>query len=94
MAARERNFRHIKTIISDCQVIKKCITKAFANVEELLIFCMESEHGRNTVQRIVRQFLVEPELLKISLINAEQRVLGHQVVLSQTRHHAGRHRDE
>ncbi len=62
-----KEFPSHKTIISDCQVIKKCITKAFANVEELLIFCMESEHGRNTVQRIVRQFLVEPELLKISL---------------------------
>ncbi len=62
-----KEFPSQKTIISDGQIIKKGITKSFSTIEELLQFCMESEHGKGTAQRIVRQFLVEPELSSLSL---------------------------
>ena len=52
-----RCFPSYKTVMSDGQIVRQSINKSFANVEEMMHYCTESDHGTKTAQRVVRQKL-------------------------------------
>ena len=60
------SFPSYKTVISDGQVTRQAVTKSFANVEEMLYYCMESDHGTKTAQRVVREYLASAQMDKMS----------------------------
>ena len=43
-----RQFPSQKTVLADGQIIRQSITKSFANVEEMMHYCIESDHGTKT----------------------------------------------
>ena len=61
-----RSFPSHKTVMSDGQITRQTITKSFANVEEILHYCMESDHGTKTAQRVVREYLASAQMSKMS----------------------------
>ena len=61
-----RQFPSQKTVICDGQITKPTITKSFASVEEMLHYCMESDYGIKTAQRVIREYLSSPQVSKMS----------------------------
>ena len=61
-----KTFQSHKTVMNDGQIKHQPITKSFANVEELLQYCTESDHGIKTAQRIIREYLTSPQISKMS----------------------------
>ena len=59
-----RLFPSYKTVVSGGQVERQAIKKSFANVEELMEYCITSDHGTKTAQRVVREFLASPHVSK------------------------------
>ena len=47
-----RTFESYKTVWLDGEGTRQAITKSFANVEELMKYCIESDHGTKTAQRV------------------------------------------
>ena len=61
-----RPFPSHKTVICDGQITRPAVTKSFANVEELMEYCHESDHGTKTAQRVIREYLPELQAGKMS----------------------------
>ncbi len=61
-----RKFPSYKTVLRDGQIARDGITKSFANVEGLMRYCMESDHGTRTIQRVIREFLADPQVMRLS----------------------------
>ena len=61
-----RQFPSHKTVICDGQIIKQPIIKSFANVEELMHYGTESDHGTKAVQRAIREYLTSTQADKMS----------------------------
>ena len=61
-----RQFPSHKTVICDGQIIKQPVTKSFANVEELMHYCTESDHGTKTAHRAIREYLTSAQADKMS----------------------------
>ena len=61
-----RQFPSHKTVMSDGQITRPPITKSFANVEELLHYCTESEHGTKTAQRVIREYVTDAHIVQMS----------------------------
>ena len=61
-----RSFPSYETVMGGGQIIRQAITKSFANVEEMLHYCMESDHGTKTAQRAVREYLASTQMDKMS----------------------------
>ena len=59
-----KTFQSHKTVMNDGQIKHQPITKSFANVEELLQYCTESDHGIKTAQRVIREYLTSPQISK------------------------------
>ena len=57
-----RTFPSYRTVVSDGQVERQAITKSFKNVEDLMHYCNESDHGTKTAQRVAREFLASPRV--------------------------------
>ena len=51
-----RSFPSHKTVIRDGQITRPAVTKSFANVEELMEYCHEFDHGAKTAQRVIREY--------------------------------------
>ncbi len=56
-----RSFPSYKTVVRDGQVTRQGITKTFSNVEELMNYCVESDHGTKAAQRVIREYLADPQ---------------------------------
>ena len=54
-----RPFPSYETVVSGGQVTRQSITKSFANVEELMEYCHESDHGTKTAQRVIREYMAD-----------------------------------
>ena len=52
-----KSFPSYKTVFADGQVERQSITKSFGDVDELMKYCNESDHGTKTAQRVVREYL-------------------------------------
>ena len=52
-----RSFPSHKTVICDGQITRPAVTKSFANVEELMEYCHEFDHGTKTAQRVIREYM-------------------------------------
>ena len=52
-----RSFKSYENAVSNGAVTQQTVTKSFANVEELMEYCSESNHGSKTAQRAVREYL-------------------------------------
>ena len=63
----DRSFPSYETVMGDRQITRKAVTKSFANVEELLNYCNESEHGTKTAQRVVREYMAGDHVNKMSV---------------------------
>ena len=61
-----RSFQSHETVIRGGQINKQAVTKSFANVEELLYYCTESDYGTKTARRAIREYLADPETDKMS----------------------------
>ena len=61
-----RSFPSYETVMSGWQITRKAVTKSFANVEELMHYCMESDHSTKTAQRVMRECLASVQVDKIS----------------------------
>ena len=61
-----RSFQSHETVVAGGQITKKAVTKSFANVEELLHYCIESGYGTKAAQRAIREYLVSPQVDKMS----------------------------
>ena len=59
-------FPSHKTVICDGQITRPAVTKSFANVEELMEYCHESDHGTKTARRVIREYLPELQAGKMS----------------------------
>ena len=57
-----RTFPSYRTVVSGGQVERQAITKSFKNVEELLGYCNESDHGTKAAQRVAREYLASPRV--------------------------------
>ena len=62
-----RPFKSHETVIRDGRIKRQAVTKSFANVEELLYYCTESDHGAKTARRAIREYLSCPEADKMSV---------------------------
>ena len=62
----DRSFQSYQTVMSNSQITRQPITKSFANVEELLHYCIESDYGTKTAQRVIREYLVDSQATKMS----------------------------
>ena len=61
-----RSFPSYKTVVSDGQVIRQSITKSFETVEALMHYCIESDHGTKTAQRVMREYMANPHVSEAS----------------------------
>ena len=61
-----RSFQSHETVIRDGQINKQAVTKSFANVEEMMYYCTESDYGTKTARRAIREYLADPETDKMS----------------------------
>ena len=52
-----RSFQSYKNVMLDGIVTRQAVTKSFANVEEMMEYCNESDYGAKTAQRAVREYL-------------------------------------
>ena len=52
-----RSFQSYETAIHDGQITRQAVKKSFANVEELMEYCNESDYGTKTARRAIREFL-------------------------------------
>ena len=52
-----RSFQSYETVLVNGQITRQAISKSFANVEELMHYCMESDHSTKTAQRAIREYL-------------------------------------
>ena len=52
-----RSFQSYESAVSGGTVTRQAVTKSFANVEELMEYCNESDYGTKTAQRAVREYL-------------------------------------
>ena len=62
----DKQFPSYKTVMADGQIIRQSITKSFANVEELMHYCVESDHGTKTAQRVIREYMTNEQTVKMS----------------------------
>ena len=62
----DKQFPSYKTVMADGQIIRQHITKSFANVEELMHYCVESDHGTKTAQRVIREYMTNEQTVKMS----------------------------
>ena len=53
-------------MLSDGQIMRQPITKSFTTVEDLMHYCIESDHGIKTAQRAIREFMSSPQINKMS----------------------------
>ena len=60
------SFPSYRTVISDGQVVPQPINKSFANVEDMMHYCTESDHGTKTAQRVVREYMANAQMAKVS----------------------------
>ena len=63
---QNRTFPSHKTVWLDGEGTRQTITKSFANVEKLMEYCNESDHGTKTAQRVAREYLTSNDVLKAS----------------------------
>ena len=61
-----RSFPSHKTVVCDGQITRPAVAKSFANVEELMEYCHEFDHGTKTAQRVVREYLASAHMTKMS----------------------------
>ena len=61
-----RSFQSHETVVAGGQITKKAVTKSFANVEEMMYYCIESGYGTKAAQRAIREYLVSPQVDKMS----------------------------
>ena len=61
-----RQFPSHKTVMADGQIVRQSITKSFANVEDMMHYCTESDHGTKTAQRAVREYMASDKVGKMS----------------------------
>ena len=61
-----RSFQSYATVLIDGQITRQATTKSFANVEELLHYCIESDYGTKTAQRVIREYLTDSQAGKMS----------------------------
>ena len=61
-----RSFPSYETVMSGGQITRQSITKSFANVEKMMHYCIESDHGTRTAQRAVREYLASTQIDKMS----------------------------
>ena len=61
-----RSFPSHKTVVCDGQITSPAVAKSFANVEELMEYCHEFDHGTKTAQRVVREYLASAHMTKMS----------------------------
>ena len=61
-----RSFPSYETVWNDGQITRKAVTKSFANVEELMNYCNESDYGVKTAQRVVREYMAGDQMTKMS----------------------------
>lgn len=52
-----RSFQSYESVISDRQMKRQAVAKSFGSVEELMEYCMESDYGTKTAQRVVREYM-------------------------------------
>ena len=62
-----RTFQSYETIIRDGRITRKAVTKSFANVEDLMRYCHESDHGTRTAQRVMREYMASAYASKMSV---------------------------
>ena len=56
-----RSFKSYKNVMLDGIVTRQAFTKSFANVEELMEYCNESDYGTKTAQRAIREYVTNQE---------------------------------
>ena len=61
-----RCFPSHKTVMSDGQIERQPINKSFANVEEMMHYCIESDHGTKTAQRVIREYMTNVQMTQLS----------------------------
>ena len=61
-----RSFPSQKDVMVDGLPDRQNITKSFANVEELLDYSKKSDYGRDTAQRVMREYLAKLQTAKTS----------------------------
>ena len=61
-----RSFQSYAMVLIDGQITRQATTKSFANVEELLHYCIESDYGTKTAQRVIREYLTDSQAGKMS----------------------------
>ena len=54
-----RPFQSHETVVNGRQITRQAVTKSFANVEEMMHYCMESDHGNKTAQGAIREYLTD-----------------------------------
>ena len=57
-----RTFPSHETVMHDGQIVRQSITKSFANVEEMMEYCNESDYGTKTAQRVIREYMAGPQM--------------------------------
>ena len=62
-----RSFQSYKNVMLDGMVTRQAFAKSFANVEELMEYCNESDYGTKTAQRAVREHMTNQEEGMITL---------------------------
>ena len=61
-----RSFLSHETVIHDGQINRQAVTKSFANIEEMLYYCTESDYGTKTARRAVREYLTSAQACEMS----------------------------
>ena len=59
---RGRSFPSYRSVVSDGEIVRQGIDKSFASLEELMEYCIESDHGTKTAQRVIREYLAIPQV--------------------------------
>ena len=54
-----RSFQSHETVVNGRKITRQAVTKSFANVEEMMYYCRESDHGSATTQDAIREYLVD-----------------------------------
>ena len=54
-----RSFPSHKTVMSDGQITRQTVTKSFANVEEMMEYCNESDYGTKTAKRVMKEYMAD-----------------------------------
>ena len=61
-----RSFLSHETVIRDGQINRQAVIKSFANIEEMLYYCTESDYGTKTACRAVREYLTSAQACEMS----------------------------